>query len=344
MNKRKKMMKDMNVGIIGAGRIAHVHATNLTSYIAHVRVKTIADPYLTDNAKKWITECGIENITKDYKEILGDSDIDAVFICSSTDTHARFTREAAEAGKHIFCEKPIDLNPEEIIKTINAVKKEGVKLQVGFNRRFDHNYLALKEAVLKKKIGDLHLVRITSRDPAPPSIEYIKKSGGLFMDMTVHDFDMVRFLTDSEVDEIFAYGDVKVDPAIGRAGDIDTAIISMRMKNGVLAFIENSRETKYGYDQRGEVFGSRGAMESGNDTLHSAVLSDSKGVHAEKPLYFFLERYNNAYVAEVSNFLQAVRKDKPVSVSGIDGLHSILVAEAALKSLHSGKSEKVIYR
>ncbi len=336
-------MKKIQVEIIGAGRIAYVHALNITRSIPFADVKGIADPYLTDQAKKWIAELEIPVVSENYRGLLADDDIKAVAICSPTDTHAQITREAVQAGKDVFCEKPIDLDPEQIRKTLDIVEASGQKMQVGFNRRFDHNSAALRQAVETKRIGELHMVRITSRDPSPPPINSIKSSGGLFMDMTIHDFDMVRFLCGSEVEEIFAYGTVLVDPAIGEADDIDTAVISMKMANGVLAYIENSREAVYGYDQRAEVFGSRGAMKSRNDVPHTAVFSGKEGVVGEKPLHFFLERYNESYIAVMKVFLEALRDGKDVPVGGIDGLNSVLVARSAMESLKSGRIVKVSY-
>jgi len=336
-------MDRIQVGIIGAGRIAYVHAHNIVRNIPFADVKGVSDPYLTEKAKAWISELGITNIYDNYQALLQDDEIQAIIICSPTDTHAQLIRESVQAGKDVFCEKPMDLNSSEIKKTLEVVKASGKKVQVGFNRRFDHNFAALREAVVTKKIGDLHLVRITSRDPSPPPVSYVKSSGGLFKDMTIHDFDMVRFLTGSEVDEIFAYGSVLVDKAIGEAGDIDTAVVSMKMANGSIAYIENSRKAVYGYDQRAEVFGSAGAMESRNDVPNTAIFSGKDGVTGEKPLYFFLERYNDAFTAEMKAFLEAVRDDVDVPVGAVDGLNSVLIAEAALKSLQTGKSVKVAY-
>ena len=336
-------MKKVQVGIIGAGRIAYVHAHNIVRNIPFAELRCIADPFLTDTARAWINELGVPVVHANFQALLDDTSIQAVIICSPTDTHARLTCEAVKAGKDVFCEKPMDLDSREIRKTLEVVKASGRKVQVGFNRRFDHNFAALREAVTSKRIGDIQLVRVTSRDPAAPPVSYVKSSGGLFKDMTIHDFDMVRFLTGSEVEEIFAYGTVLVDKAIGEAGDIDTAVVSMKLANGSLAYIENSREAVYGYDQRAEVFGSQGAMESRNDTASTAVFSGKDGVVAEKPLYFFLERYNDAFIAEMKAFLEAVRDDKDVPVGGVDGLNSVLVAEAAMQSLKTGKSVKVAY-
>lgn len=337
------MSGKIKLGIIGAGRIAHVHAKSIRFHIPEAEIKSIADPYMTQEAERWISDFNIPNLSKDYRDVIRNTEIDAVLICSSTDTHAPITREAAAAGKHIFCEKPIDLNISEIRKTIDAVDKAGVKLQVGFNRRFDHNFMALKKAVEDKTIGDLHIIKITSRDPSPPPIEYVKVSGGLFMDMTIHDFDMVRFLSGSEVEEIFAYGGVLVDRSIADAGDIDSAVVSMKLKNGAMAVIDNFRKACYGYDQRGEVFGSRGAVVTANDTPHTGIFFGENGVTAEKPLHFFLERYREAYINEITSFVEAIDQNRVVAAGGIDGLNSVIIASAAGDSLKSGKSVKVSY-
>ncbi len=336
------MSDTVTIGIIGAGRIAHVHARSLFFHIPETEVKMIADPFLTPEAEEWATKLGIKECSRNYKDILNDPEIDAVLICSSTDTHASITKEAAKAGKHIFCEKPIDLDEKEIVQTLDIVKSAGVQLQVGFNRRFDHNFKALKEAVVSKKIGDLHMVKVTSRDPGPPPIEYVKVSGGLFMDMTIHDFDMIRYLSGSEVKYVFATASVMVDDEIGKAGDVDTAVITMEMENGSICVIDNSRKAAYGYDQRAEVFGSKGAVSTGNDKPNTSVFSSAEGITSEKPFHFFLERYEQAFADEMKSFIASLSKGEPVSVSGMDGLKPVLIAKAALKSLETGRKEPVV--
>lgn len=334
------MLKKINVGIIGAGRIGKVHSQSIINQIPEVRVKTISDIHF-DSAKEWAEKMGIPNATKDYKEILDDSEIDAVLICSSTDTHAQIIIEAAEAGKHIFCEKPVDLSVDKIEAALAAVEKAGVKLQVGFNRRFDHNFRKVKELIDAGKVGDLHIVKITSRDPAPPPAEYVKVSGGMFLDMTIHDFDMARYLTGSEVEEVYVSAAVLVDPAIGEVGDVDTAVITLKFKNGAICVIDNSRKAAYGYDQRVEVFGSKGKVEVSNDTASSAVLSTEEGVFSDKPLYFFLERYMDSFVTEMKEFMDAIVNDKETSVSGIDGLKPVLIGLAAKQSVAEGRPIKL---
>ena len=278
---------------------------------------------------------------KDPRILLDDPEIDAILIGSPSSEHAPQLIECAEAGKHIFCEKPIALNPEIIRNALAEVDKSGVKLQVGFNRRFDPNFSAVQHQVASGALGDPHIIRITSRDPAPPLAEYVAGSGGMFLDMTIHDFDMVRFLSGSEVTEVHAYGAVLVDPEIGKAGDIDTAVISLKFTNGALGIIENSRKAVYGYDQRVEIFGSKGAAMADNNTPTSMVVFNESGTIRDKPLYFFLERYEAAFIDEMKAFVNAIREDKTTAVSGKDGLAPVLIALAAQDSLKRGKPEKV---
>lgn len=322
----------IQIGIIGAGRIGKVHGESISRYVKGAKLKAIADPFLNDSIRKWAADTGIPCVTDDYHKILEDPEIDAVLICSSTDTHAQISIEAIRAGKHVFCEKPIDHSLSRIQKVVDELAKSNVKYQVGFNRRFDHNFRAVRDTVAAGKIGEPHILKITSRDPNPPTPEYIKVSGGMFLDMTIHDFDMARYLLNSEVTEVYAAGTVLVDPAIGKAGDIDTAIVTMKMEDGALAVIDNSRKAAYGYDQRAEVFGSKGQVAVSNDTASTAVLSGEDGVTAEKPLYFFLERYMQAYAEEINRFVDAIVNDKPVSPNADDGLKAVLIAAAAKKS------------
>ena len=331
----------INVGIIGAGRIGKVHCESIMRYVKSATVKAIADPFLTDETKDWAKGLGLNEFYTDYHKILEDKDIQAVLICSSTDTHSTISLEAIAAGKHIFCEKPIDHDVNKILEVKKALENSNVKYQVGFNRRFDHNFKAARKAVEGGQIGDLNILKVCSRDPGAPPVSYIKVSGGIFLDMTIHDFDMVRFMSGSEVEEVFAYGAVLVDPAIGEAGDIDTAVISMKLANGAIAVIDNCRRASYGYDQRVEAFGSLGQVAISNDSESTAVVSDANGVHGEVPLNFFLERYMGAYVEEVSEFIDCVVNDKPVTV-GLDcGLQPVLIGIAAKKSLETGVPVKI---
>ena len=333
-------MKQLNIGIIGAGRIGKVHMQSITYNVPTAKVLGITDVFkdgLQDLADKY----GIEKVYNDYKEMLADKDIDAVLVCSSTDTHADISIEAAEAGKHVFCEKPVDLTPEKVQAVIDAVAKAGVKLQVGFNRRFDHNFAHVRSLINDGKVGNLELIKITSRDPEPPPAEYAAVSGGMFLDMTIHDFDMARFLAGSDVTEVYASATCLVDPAIGEAGDVDTAIINLKFENGALGVIDNSRRAAYGYDQRIEVFGSNGAAMAANDTPTNVTIMNAEGVTTDKPLYFFLERYMQSFRDEMIQFVDAVQNDKPTPTTGLDGLNSILVALAAKKSVAEGRAVKI---
>ena len=331
----------LRLGIIGAGRIGKVHCESIGRYVKDAVVACVADPFMNAETEKTVKALGAENVTKDYREILADKSIDAVLICSSTDTHAKISIEAIEAGKHVFCEKPVDHDVDKILEVKAALAKSNVKYQVGFNRRFDHNFEAVRDAISSGKIGHLDVLKICSRDPGAPPVEYIKVSGGIFLDMTIHDFDMVRFLSGDEVESVYAVGGVTVDKAIGEAGDIDTAIITMKLKGGTLAVIDNCRRATYGYDQRAEAFGALGQVAIANDCKSSAVISDANGVTAEKPLYFFLERYMQAYVKEITEFVDCIVNDKPVSVGIEDGLQAVAIGIAAKKSLETGMPVKL---
>lgn len=322
----------IKVGIIGAGRIGRVHITSIVTRVPEARIKTVADPFLTPKTAEWAENMGVEHTTKDYYEIINDPEISAVLICSSTDTHSQISLEAVRAGKHVFCEKPVDHDVKKIMEVVNALEGTGLKYQVGFNRRFDHNFEALQRTVAEGKVGKPEIIKITSRDPEPPSPEYVKVSGGMFLDMTIHDFDMVRFLAGCDAEEVYVQSANLVDSVIGQAGDVDTAIITMKMQNGALAVIDNSRRAAYGYDQRAEVFGSLGMAAVSNDSQSSVQISNSEGVTGEKPLFFFLERYMDAYGKEITKFIEAIVNDRETPLNIEDGLKPVLMALAAKKS------------
>lgn len=335
------MANKITVGVIGAGRIGKIHISNIVYYMPEARIKTVADAFLSPETESWIKSLGIPNVSKNAEDILSDPEISVVLICSSTDTHADYIIAAARAGKNIFCEKPVDLTIAKVKAALAEVKKAGVKLQIGLNRRFDHNFAHVKDLATSGALGQVQIVKITSRDPAPPPLAYVKVSGGIFLDMTIHDFDMARFQAGSEVEEVYAVGAVLVDPEIGKAGDVDTAIITLKFANGALGVIDNSRKAVYGYDQRVEVFGSAGAAAAENDSPSQVHLSDASGVHADKPLYFFLERYKEAYVNEVKAFFEAIKDGKETPVTGNDGLMDIAIGLAAKKSLAEHRPVKV---
>ena len=322
----------VKVGIVGAGRIGRVHITSIATRVPDARIKTVADPFITRETEEWAKTMGVEHTTKDYHEIINDPEISAVLICSSTDTHSQISLEAIRAGKHVFCEKPVDHDVKKIMEVVKALEGTKLKYQVGFNRRFDHNFEALQKTVAEGKIGKTEIIKITSRDPEPPSADYVKVSGGMFLDMTIHDFDMVRFLADCDAEEVYVQSANLVDPAIGEAGDVDTAIITLKMENGALAVIDNSRRAVYGYDQRAEVFGSMGMAAVSNDNQSTVQISNSEGITGEKPLFFFLERYMDAYGKEISEFIDAIVNDKETSLGIEDGLKPVLMGLAAQKS------------
>jgi myo-inositol 2-dehydrogenase/D-chiro-inositol 1-dehydrogenase len=323
--------KTIRIGVIGAGRIGKIHAENLATRIPGVEVAAIADVNRTA-AEETAARLHIAKACADYQDILGDKSIDAVAICSSTDTHSRLIMEVAAAGKHIFCEKPIDHDLARIDQALTSAKNAGVRLQIGFNRRFDPNFRKVRELVMAGKIGKPHLLRITSRDPAPPSPEYAKVSGGMFLDMTIHDFDMARYIVGSNVTEVYAAAGVLVDPRIGEAGDVDTAIITLYFENGAIGTIDNSRQAVYGYDQRVEVFGSGGMVAVANNTPDTHVYSNGEGVQSAKPLYFFLERYTDSFINELKEFIKSIQEGTETPVTGMDGRIPVVMALAAKKS------------
>lgn len=333
-------MEKVNVGVIGVGRIGRLHARNLKYQVPGTRLLAVADIF-EESAREIASQLEIPFAEKDYRALLENKDIDAVAICSSTDTHAQIISEAAEAGKHIFCEKPIALDLYKIDQAIAAVKEFGVKLQVGFNRRFDPSFKKAKELVVKGTIGTPHLVRISSRDPEPPPISYVKVSGGIFLDMMIHDFDMARFLLSQEVSELMAVGSCLVDPAIGEAGDIDTVIVTLKYEGGAWGTIDNSRKAVYGYDQRIEIFGSEGCIMVGNPRPTEVTINSAKDTISDKPLYFFIERYQDAYLAEMEEFIKCIQENKEPSVGGFDGKISVQMGYAAKESLTTGSFVKV---
>jgi len=333
-------MKKLNLGVIGTGRIGKVHIATLVQSVPQADVVAIADVNL-QSANEVAKRFGVTSVFTNYLDVINHPDVEAVVICSPTDTHAQYIVEAAKAGKHIFCEKPVDLSLEVIKGAIDSVKKAGVKLMVGFNRRFDPAFMKLKQMVADGKIGDPHILKITSRDPAPPPAEYSATSGGMFMDMTIHDFDMARFITGSEVTEVYTKASVLVDPAIGKAGDVDTAVFTLTFANGAIGVIDNSRKAVYGYDQRVEIFGSKGMVCNDNNYPENHRYYAGDGVHGSLPLNFFMERYLEAYANELKIFCDTVINDLKVPVDGNDGLMSVAIAMAAKKSYLENRPVKL---
>ena len=321
----------LRIGVIGAGRISRIHIENITHHIPRAGVVAVADPHLK-SAQDAADRFQIPSALSDYAEILNDPTIHAVVICSPSPTHPQIIREAAAAKKHIFCEKPIGFDLYEIDLALVAVEKASVKLQIGFNRRFDANFRRVWEMVEAGKVGLPHILRITSRDPEPPSPDYLRSWGGIFLETSIHDFDMARYIMNSEVVEIYATGGVLVHSSFADSGDLDTAIVTMRFANGAIGTIDNSYQAVYGYDQRLEVFGATGMIRVDNNTPDTHVYADTTGIHSALPLYFFLERYQASYLAEMKEFVAAIQEDTPPRVGGIDGRASIVMALAARKS------------
>lgn len=333
-------MKKITIGVIGAGRIGKLHTGNVVKHLPQLQIKTIADPQI-DTA--WAQSKGIPHITTDVNEIMNDDEIKAVLICSPSPLHAPHIISAARANKHIFCEKPISTDIKQIRVALEEVEKAGVKLQVGFNRRFDPNFAKIKTMVNNNNIGTPQLLRITSRDPKIPPADFLKTSGGMFIDMTIHDFDMARFLMNSEIDEVYASANVLINPIFSECDDIDTAIINLKFKNGTLGVIDNSRQAVYGYDQRIEVFGSHGAVHADNNKPTNTTLSTNDGIISEKPLYYFLERYEESFVAELAAFHHCIITDEAPVVSGDDGLRSVIISMAAEQSRRENRPIKIDY-
>jgi myo-inositol 2-dehydrogenase/D-chiro-inositol 1-dehydrogenase len=322
----------VRLGLIGAGRIGKLHAEHIAYRIDHAELTAIAD-INSDAVQSTARRFGIEHTSTVAQDVIDDPNVDAVIICSSTDTHADTIEAAARAGKDIFCEKPVDLDLTRIDQALKTVRTNNVKLQIGFNRRFDPNFHHIHQCIQEGEVGTLHLLRITSRDPSPPPMDYIRVSGGLFLDMTIHDFDMARYLVGSEVTSVFATGGVRVDPAIADEGDIDTAVVVLEFENGVIATIDNSRQAVYGYDQRVEAFGSKGMMWADNNTPHNTGMANRDGLHTPRPMSFFMDRYVESYVAEMQAFVGALLRDEAPPVGGHDGRAPVVLALAAKKSM-----------
>ena len=325
------MAKQVRIGVLGAGRIGKVHVRSLCTMVPDARVEAVSD-VIGDAARKLAGEYGVPRASEDYRDVLADKNVDAVFICTSTDTHAGIIEEAAAAGKHVFCEKPIALELAKIDRALKAVKNNRVLLQVGFNRRFDQGNRRLREIMKSGAIGTPEMCVINSRDPAPPPMEYIKVSGGIFLDMMIHDFDLARYLLDDEPSEIYASGASLVDKRIGRAGDFDTAMCVIRFAKGALCHIDNSRRAVYGYDQRAEIFGSKGAAHTLNLHNDNTVAAGADGFVRPPIQNFFLERYLQAYADEGRAFVECVRKGRAPAATGHDGRVSVVMGYAALKS------------
>jgi myo-inositol 2-dehydrogenase / D-chiro-inositol 1-dehydrogenase len=321
----------------GAGRIGAIHAANIAAH-PEARLNAIVE---TDRAAAERLAGRYGAALRDQAEALADPAIDAVLIASSTDTHADLVEVAARAGKAIFCEKPLDLDRPRAVACAAVAEQYGVPLMVAFNRRFDPHFARLEREIRSGRIGRPEILRITSYDPAPPTIEFVRRSGGMFRDMMIHDLDMACWLLDEEPAELFATASVMVDPAIGEAGDVDTAVVTLRMKSGALCQIANSRRAVYGYDQRIEVLGSKGGISAENVVESTVVFSGAEGVVSDKPLPFFLQRYAEAYRRELDHFITAVSTRVAPLVGAKEGIRALALADAAMESARTGQAVKL---
>jgi myo-inositol 2-dehydrogenase / D-chiro-inositol 1-dehydrogenase len=324
----------LRIGVIGVGRIGRMHAELIAHQVPGAALGAVYDAH-EQAARRVASALGVPAAAS--SEEIFDSELDAVAICSSSDTHVDLLMDAAEAGKAVFCEKPVSLDLAELDRALGAVQSAGIPFQIGFNRRFDPGHASVQEAVSSGAIGEPHLVRISSRDPAPPTLEYVKTSGGLFLDMMIHDFDMARFVTGREVVEVFARGAVRVDPLFAQAGDIDTALVTLVHDDGCLTAIDNSRRAAYGYDQRVEAFGSAGMAVSENPLAHTGTVFTAAGTDRPPLPYFFLERYLPSYVREWQAFVEAVKNGTTPPASTGDARAPLVIGLAALRSLHEGR-------
>ncbi|WP_251713051.1 inositol 2-dehydrogenase [Lactococcus ileimucosae] len=324
-------MKKVNIAIISYGRIGRVHMKNLIAS-PYYNVVMVCDILKPDDFEREYPEIPF---VFDYTEVLANPDVDAVLIGTPTSFHPAQIRAAAEAGKHVFCEKPLGSSMKEILEAYEAVKRAGIILQTGFNRRFDDDFLAIKSRI--SEIGEPQILKITSRDPGMPPLEYIEKSGGLFMDMTIHDFDMARYMF-GEVKSVFVQATALVDSTLTTYGDVDTAVITLTFENGAIGVIDNSRQAVYGYDQRLEVFGSKGMLQNSNHLERNTVFSSKTGVVSEKPQHFFLERYLKSYETELAYFAKSILDKTPVVCTMEDGIMAIKIAQAAQKSYQIGST------
>jgi myo-inositol 2-dehydrogenase/D-chiro-inositol 1-dehydrogenase len=327
----------INICQFGAGRIGAIHAGNISRH-PEARLQIIVD---TDRAAAESLAGRYGASVGDRASALADPAIDAVLIASSTDTHADLVEAAARAGKAVFCEKPLDLDRRRAEACLAVAVESGVPLMLGFNRRFDPNFARFEQHIRDGRIGRLELLSITSRDPAPPPIGYVRVSGGLFRDMMIHDFDMARWLMGEEPIEVFAAASVLIDPAIGDAGDVDTAVVTLRMRSGALCQISNSRRAVYGYDQRIEALGSKGALRAENVVESTVAFAGADGIVSDKPLYFFLERYAEAYRRELDHFIDAIANSTAPLTGGADGVRALALADAALQSMQTGRAVSV---
>ena len=337
-------MKEVRIALLGMGRIGKIHFRNISQRLPNAAIVAVADLQYDEQAfKKESDPDSYRDIffTRNPEEAIAYPGVDAVLICTPTSSHADLLTRAAHLGKNIFCEKPMDLSLERSAVLADLVKRKNVKLMLGFNRRFDPDFMQAREHIKEGRIGAVQIIKITSRDPGLPSIEYLKNSGGLFMDMAIHDFDMARYMMNKEVVEVFSKGLVLVDDDVAKVNDIDTALTTLTFEDGTYAVIDNSRKAIYGYDQRLEIFGSGGMIQVENNLHNRNVIHDEKGIHQALPLDFFMDRYAASYYKEIDLFINALINDEPMPVGGDDGLEATRIAIAARMSVDESRPVKL---
>ncbi|WP_149274382.1 inositol 2-dehydrogenase [Pareuzebyella sediminis] len=332
-------MEHIKVGIIGMGRIGRLHLKNLSTKFHGVEVGAVMNP--SQRGRDYAARYGVPNLSDNVDAMLDDPSIDVVLICSPSASHADYIIRAAERGKIIFCEKPIDMSLDRAKEVVAKIKEENAQMMVAFNRRFDPDFAKVQQAVSRGEIGTPLSLHIISRDPGPPSIDYLKESGGLFRDMAIHDFDMAQFIMGSKVNEVFATGGCLIDPEIGKIGDIDSSMVMLRFENGATAVIEDSRKAVYGYDQRLEIFGTEGMLQIRNPYKTNVYRAYEKGTRSDVNLNFFMDRYEVSYMKEMEDFIDAIRHQRPLPIDGDQGIEAMVIAEAAYESLKANRPVKV---
>ncbi|PHR72960.1 MAG: inositol 2-dehydrogenase [Arcobacter sp.] len=334
-------MKIYKIGIVGLGRMGQEHLQLISEHVSSAKVKAVCDLEFNQDAKTLIKKYGIRDKYSDYKEMLKDPLLDIIYVCTHIDDLTRISIDCIKANKHTFCEENLSKSVENIKELMSVLENSDAKFIVGLNKRFDNNFNSVRDAVIKGKIGEPQVIKITSRDPDFPSMEYLKNSGGLFFDMTVDDFDMIRYLSKSEIVEVYAMGAVLIDDAIKQYDDIDTATLTLRLANGTLCMIDNSRRATYGYDQRIEVHGSLGMVTTSNELQSKAKIYTGYGVIEEKPQYLILERYKHAYIKETEHFIDCINENKEPLTGCNDSLQALYAAKAAMKSYLENRPVKL---
>lgn len=335
------MVDKVVVAIFGLGRIGKVHAEILQKHVDAATVKYAVDANLNEEMKSWAASLGIPHVANDPAQAFADPEVNAVYICTSTNTHSDYITMSARAGKDIFCEKPLDSDLGRLAVALKEVDKAGVLFQTGLMRRFDRNHSLVKKTIQSGEIGQAQMIKITGRDTVISPYDYLKVSGGIFFDMMIHDFDMIRFLSGSEVDEVYAAGSVFVDKRLSDIPDVDTAVAVLRLASGAIAVVDSGRQAFYGHDQRSEVYCSKGTVQAMNETESTVVVSNGEGVHCPKPYDFFINRYMQAYIEQAIGFIDCVKTKKPTAVTANDGIQAIRIAKAAQMSFDQHRPVKV---